>query len=163
MSVDKLDEKLEKSLKRRGGIYYACMIWYIFVTAGDQMISAKKKKKSLCKSNVRQLLFRCSTLHHLLKRSKWARRWRAPIDPWFHWSPPHPSFFFFLSAAKRGDGSHGSYEKVSLWIRMVKRWAPRWGAAWTITAGAAADCAALQPWCAEGLSLQTCSRKRYSA
>lgn len=69
-------------------------------------------------------------------------------------SPPPrpPSFFPFPSVAKRGNGSGGSYEKVSLWIRMVKHGAPRWGAAWTITAAAAA----LQTWYVKGLPLQTC-------
>lgn len=88
-----------KELKKKGGIYL-CMydiVYFIYIYiyicyckwSNDKY---QKKRKSVCNSNVRQLLFHCSTLHHLLKRSKWVRRWRAPIDPWFHWSPP-PLFF----------------------------------------------------------------------
>lgn len=108
-------------------------------------------KRPACKSDVRQLLFCCWTLHHLFKKEQMGpRRWRARIDPHFHWFPPSLFFFpLFPPVAERGDGSGSSYEKLFLWIRMVKRRAPRWGAAWTITAAAA-----LQTRCTKGLPLQ---------
>lgn len=75
------------------------------------------------------------------KRSRWAWKWRDPIDPRFHWFPLFFFPFFFKSVPKQRDGRSSSCEKVSLWMRMVKHWAPGRGAAWETTA---ADRAAFQ-------------------
>lgn len=102
---------------------------------------------------LRRINFRLHLFRQLNFTSSVKKGAGSPTDPWFHWFP----LPFFLSVAKQRDGRRSSCEKVSLWIRIVKHWAPRWGAAWTITAGAAADCAALKIWCAKVLSLQMCS------
>lgn len=67
--------------------------------------------------------FHCWTLHYPFKtkkrRSRWAWKWRGPINPWFHWFPLFLSFFF-LSAPKQRDRRSSRREKVSLWMRMAK-------------------------------------------
>lgn len=87
----------------------------------------------------------CWTLHYLYKKEQMGLAMERS-----YWFLVSLISSLFWSEAKQRDRRSTVCEKVSLWIRIVKHWAPGWGAAWKITAGVAA----LQAWCAKGLSLQ---------